>query len=125
MSMKGKRDISSFGFISSKKQKTPVENAKETWDISTVENRNGDSFFSMRDSSTSVTIADKSIFTNLKNDIGSLIKSRLSLDDDIRYLLLKDHFMPSGNSKWPYSERNTHMTVEKRYLNQKHLKDNS
>ncbi|CAF1351809.1 unnamed protein product [Didymodactylos carnosus] len=79
----------------------------------------------MSDSSTGVTMADKSIFSNLKNDIGSHIKSRLSLKDDIRYLLLKDHFVPSGNFKWPYSERNTHVTVEKRYLNQKHLKDNS
>jgi hypothetical protein len=60
----------------------------------------------------------------LKNDIGNYIDNRLTLSDELRYLLLTQHFIPDEKFKWPFVERKTNNTVEKRFLRQNHLNDN-
>ncbi|CAF3302063.1 unnamed protein product [Rotaria sp. Silwood2] len=60
----------------------------------------------------------------LKNDIGNYINNRLTLTDDLRYLLLTQHFIPDEKFKWPFIERKTNNTVEKRFLRPNHLNDN-
>ncbi|CAF1539674.1 unnamed protein product [Adineta ricciae] len=74
---------------------------------------------------TAVTETSSSLQSSgSKNDIGNHINGRLSLSDDVRYLLLKQHFVPDGRLEWPFAERKTNNTIEKRFLRQKHLVDN-
>jgi hypothetical protein len=62
--------------------------------------------------------------TKMKNDIGNYINDRLSLSDELRYLLLTQHFSPDKNFKWPFTERRTKNTIEKRFLRLDHLEEN-
>ncbi|CAF3377696.1 unnamed protein product, partial [Rotaria sp. Silwood2] len=60
----------------------------------------------------------------LKNDIGHYVKDRLTLSDEVRYLLLTQHFVPGEKFKWPFVERNINNTIERRFLRPNHLSNN-
>ncbi|CAF4669280.1 unnamed protein product [Rotaria sp. Silwood2] len=60
----------------------------------------------------------------LKNDIGNYIHNRLNLSNELRYLLLTQHFVPDEKFKWPFVQRKTNNTIENRFLRPNHLNDN-
>ncbi|CAF5018779.1 unnamed protein product [Rotaria sp. Silwood1] len=60
----------------------------------------------------------------LKNDIGNYIHNRLNLSNELRYLLLTQHFVPDEKFKWPFLQRKTNNTIENRFLRPNHLNDN-
>lgn len=62
--------------------------------------------------------------TGLKNDIGNYLSNRLSLSDELRYLLLTQHFVPDKTFKWPFVERRTKNMFQRRFLRANHLEDN-
>lgn len=61
---------------------------------------------------------------SIKNDAGNHLDNRLSLSNELRYHLLTDHFYPDENFVWPFVERRTHQSIEKRYLRRNHLDEN-
>lgn len=148
MSLKKFKDLSSFGFCINKQtnsviessntdkenddtiditkitEETPADISAQTSDVllasSSIDNAFSD------DRLSNLIVEDSSILHSceLKNDIGNYLSNRLSLSDELRYLLLTQHFVPDKKFKWPFVERRTKSTIEKRFLRENHLEDN-
>ncbi|CAF1588172.1 unnamed protein product [Adineta ricciae] len=143
METKKFKDLSSFGFYVGKEKTTTDElsytdKENHTDSVIAIETNTSlnaiDSRFlcptnnlaSLTDpkATTTVTETSSSLQSSAsKNDIGNHINGRLSLSDDVRYLLFKQHFVPDGRFEWPFAERKTNNTIERRLLRQKHLEE--
>jgi hypothetical protein len=144
MSVKKFKDLSAFGFCRNKREKSTIASShpdKEN-NIGEVSETARQILVEICDSVVALSdhnhtfLNDQSITTGLKefssvvdsikmkNDIGNYIHDRLSLSNELRYLLLTQHFFPDKNFKWPSIERKTNNTIEKRFLRQNHLEEN-
>jgi hypothetical protein len=143
MSAKKFKDLSSFGFYSSKGKTSTLtvlnENNENNLDgIEAVpdisigisdsilgSSTNSHVFPNNQATAATLTEASSSLDSvELKNDVGNYINNRLTLSDEVRYLLLTQHFVPDENFKWPFIERKIKNTIDRRFLRQNHLNDN-
>ena len=112
-SAKKLKNLSSFGFTSSRSEKSTktVLNAYTNNRIYTIEAATSDSDWILissannhvslnRQSAAALTESSSSLDSmELENDIGNYINSRLKLSNKLRYLLLTQHFAPDEQFK--------------------------